>query len=97
MPNSPSAKKALRQSLARRDRNRAQRSALRTTIKKVRKAAEAGDEALANDAFRAAVKKLDQSAAKDLIHKNAAARTKSRLSALLKKTFTPEKTAPSAG
>ena len=97
MPNSPSAKKALRKSLKQRDRNRAQRSALRTAVKKVRKAAESHDEATATDAFHAAVKKLDQSAGKNLIHKNTAARTKSRLSALLKKTFNGEKAAQPAG
>jgi len=93
MPNSPSAKKSLRKSLKRRDINRPQRTALRTAIKKVRKLVEAGDEAGAKEAFRFAVKKLDQSADKDLVHKNTAARVKSRLSALLKKTFNPEKVA----
>jgi small subunit ribosomal protein S20 len=73
--------------------NRPQRTALRTAIKKVRKLVEAKDEGGAKDAFRVAVKKLDQSADKELIHKNTAARTKSRLSALLKKTFNPEKAA----
>jgi len=97
MPNSPSAKKSLRKSLKRRDLNRSQRSALRTAVKKVRKAAEAKDEATAREAFAVAVKKLDQSADKHLIHKNTAARTKSRLSALLKRTFNPEKVANAAG
>lgn len=83
MPNSPNAKKALRQSIKNRERNRQQRSALRTVIKKARAAATSGD-AGAQDAFRLAVKQLDQAASKKLIHKNAAARTKSRLSKLLK-------------
>lgn len=96
MPNSPSAKKALRKSLKRREMNRPQRTALRTALKKVRKLAEAKDEAAAKDAYRLAVKKLDQSADKNLIHKNTAARVKSRLSALLKKTFNPEKAAAAA-
>jgi small subunit ribosomal protein S20 len=76
--------------------NRPQRTALRTAIKKVRKLVEAKDEAGAKDAFRVAVKKLDQSADKNLIHKNTAARVKSRLSALLKKSFNPEKAAAAA-
>ncbi|MGC1273591.1 MAG: 30S ribosomal protein S20 [Planctomycetaceae bacterium] len=97
MPNSPSAKKALRKSLKKRELNRPQRSALRTAVKKVRKAVEAQDETAAKDAFRVAVKRLDQSADKDLIHKNTAARTKSRLSALLKKTFNADKAAQPAG
>jgi len=66
-------------------------------VKKVRKACEAQDEVGAKDAFRAAVKKLDESADKILIHKNSAARVKSRLSALLKKTFNPDKVAQPAG
>lgn len=85
MPNSENAKKALRQSEKRRLLNRDQRSALRTAVKKVRKAATEGDTDAAQTAFRHAVKKLDQAAAKNLIHKNTAARTKSRLSHLLKK------------
>ena len=97
MPNSPSAKKALRKSLKRRDLNRPQRTALRTAIKKVRRLVEAKDEAGAKEAFRLAVKKLDQSADKELVHKNTAARVKSRLSALMKKTFNPEKVAQPAG
>lgn len=96
MPNSPSAKKSLRKSLKRREMNRPQRTALRTAVKKVRKLVEAKDEAGAKDAFRVAVKKLDQSADKSLIHKNTAARVKSRLSALLKKTFNPERVAAKA-
>jgi small subunit ribosomal protein S20 len=84
MPNTSNAKKALRQNHKRRLQNRAQRSALRTVVKKCREAAVSGDSALAADAFRTAAKQLDQAAAKHLIHKNAAARTKSRLSRLLR-------------
>ncbi|MFG0335339.1 MAG: 30S ribosomal protein S20 [Maioricimonas sp. JB049] len=85
MPNSTSAKKALRQNLKRRQHNRTHRSALRTAIKKCRTAAEAGQHDQARDLFRVAVKQLDQAAAKGLVHRNTAARTKSRLSRLLKK------------
>lgn len=85
MPNTRNAKKALRQSQKRRLHNRAQRSALRTVIKKVRLAATGDDPEAAREAFRLAVKRLDQAAAKNLIHKNKAARTKSRLSKLLTK------------
>lgn len=81
MPNTTSAKKALRQNEARRLRNRSQRSALRTAIKKFRAAATDGTDPEATEsAFRTAVKKLDQAAAKHLLHKNTAARIKSRLS-----------------
>jgi small subunit ribosomal protein S20 len=85
MPNTPSAKKALRQNEKRRLQNRSQRSALRTAVKKVRTAAEGTDAAAAQEAYRLATKKLDQAAAKNLIHKNSASRTKSRLAKLLSK------------
>lgn len=86
MPNSASAKKSMRKAEVRRIRNRSARSALRTVLKKCRTAAAGEDAAVAQSAFRLAVKKLDQAAAHHLIHKNVAARTKSRLSRLLKKT-----------
>lgn len=83
MPNSSSAQKSHRQSERRRLHNRAQRSALRTAIKKFRSAVSQGSDAEAIEAaFRGAVKSLDQAAAKKLIHKNTAARTKSRLTKL---------------
>ena len=85
MPNSPSAKKSMRKAAVRRERNRSYRSALRTVLKRCRAAAAGNDPAAAEAAFRLAVKKLDQAAAQHLIHKNLAARTKSRLSRLLKK------------
>ena len=83
MPNTTSAKKALRQNAKRRLQNRSQRSALRTAVKKARLAVTAGGEE-ATEALRLATKRLDQAAAKNLIHKNTAARTKSRLSKLAK-------------
>lgn len=84
MPNTASAKKALRQSVKRRLHNRSQISALRTSVKKVRSLAAEGNLEGAAAALRVACRKLDQAAAKNLIHKNTAARTKSRLSKLLK-------------
>ncbi len=88
MPNTASAQKELRKSSSRRLRNRGQRSTLRSAIKKVRSAIEAKDQEAAEQAFRAAVKKLDQAAAKHLIHRNTAARTKSRLSKAVRTTVT---------
>ncbi len=85
MPNTPTAKKRLRQNDKRRVRNRSHRSALRSQIRKVRAAVEAGKLEEATSEFRVAVKRLDQAAASNLIHDNAASRTKSRLSALIKK------------
>jgi small subunit ribosomal protein S20 len=69
VPNIASAKKNMRKSRAASVRNRAQRSALRTALKK----AHAGDDTVA------AVKLLDRAARKGLIHKNTAARHKSRM------------------
>lgn len=89
MPNSASAKKRLRQNEARRLRHRATRTALRTNIKKVRKAVEAGDVELSESEFRITTKKLDQAAAKNILHANTAARYKSRLSAAIKKLKQP--------
>lgn len=74
MPNIASAKKNLRKSRAAAIRNRAQRSELRTALKKA-KGAEASDEVR-----QAAERLLDRAARKGLIHKNAAARHKSALS-----------------
>lgn len=85
MPNTASAKKRLRQNVVRRDRNRSAKSALRTQIKKVRKAIHDGNAEVGKIAFQAAVKKIDQAAGKDIIHANRAARIKSRLSRALKK------------
>lgn len=84
MPSSVGAKKRLRQNISRRLRNRSARSRLRTLIRKVRSAVGAGDVEASTAAFQAAVKGLDQAAAKKIIHPNKAARTKSRLSQTIK-------------
>jgi small subunit ribosomal protein S20 len=89
MPNTTSAKKALRQNQSRRLQNRSQRTALRNVIKKCRLAAVSGDAQAADAAFRLAVKRLDQAASKHLIHANTASRLKSRLSKLLKSQKAP--------
>ena len=86
MPNSVSAKKRLRQSLDRRDRNRSLRSNIRNQVRKLRAAIAGGDAAASETEFRATAKKLDQAAAKRILHANAAARLKSRLSAAVKAT-----------
>jgi small subunit ribosomal protein S20 len=101
MPNSASARKSMRKAAVRRERNRSNRSALRTVMKKARAAAAAAgtDAAAATEAVKLASKKLDQSAASHLIHKNAAARLKSRLSRLLKRSAaakTPAAKTPAA-
>lgn len=57
---------------------------MRTQVRRVREAVQAGDTEKAQAEFRIATKRLDRAAGKNLIHKNAAARTKSRLSQLIK-------------
>ena len=84
MPNSLSAKKRLRQSEVRRRRNNSIKSAMRGQVRKVRAAVQAGDVETSENEFRLAAKKLDQAAAKNVIHSNQAARTKSRLSKAIK-------------
>jgi small subunit ribosomal protein S20 len=84
MPNSNSAKKRLRQNVVHRDRNRATKSVIRGLIRKVLEAVAAGEVEQSEDNFRLAVKKLDKAAAKKVIHRNQAARLKSRLSAKIK-------------
>ncbi len=84
MPNSASAKKRLRQNATCNARNRAIKSNVRGKIRKVRAAIAAGNVEESEAAFRDVAKKLDQAAAKNIIHANAAARTKSRLSKAIK-------------
>ena len=81
MPKIKSAKKALRQAKVRTVHNRAQRSALRTALKRVR-TAESG--AAAAQAYGVAARLLDRAARKGLIHPNNAARHKSRLARFVK-------------
>ena len=73
MPNIASAKKNMRKSRAATVRNRAQRSALRTALKRAKATNASADDR------RTAVSLLDRAARKGLIHANAAARHKSRL------------------
>jgi small subunit ribosomal protein S20 len=80
MPHTQSAKKRLKQSNARKARNRSVKAELRSTTKTVRAAAAAGNLELAKTAGVAAQAKLDRAAARGVIHKNKAARVKSRLS-----------------
>lgn len=78
MANIKSQIKRNRQSERARDRNRAGRSTLRTTIKRFLTAAESG-EADPKETYAAASRALDKAASKGLIHKNKAANQKSRL------------------
>ncbi|MDR0337288.1 MAG: 30S ribosomal protein S20 [Planctomycetaceae bacterium] len=93
MPNIKSAKKRLRQNVATRERNRINRSFVRNRCKNVVKAVREGNAEEADRLFREAAKSLDQAGAKKTIHKNAAARKKSRLSALIRKLKEQSQTA----
>lgn len=84
MANIKSSKKRAKQTVVRNLRNASQRSMLRTSVKKVLKALNANDAAGAEAAFAAAQPLLDRFSARGLIHKNKAARHKSRLNARIK-------------
>lgn len=79
MPNIKSAIKRVKVSEKRRLRNASHKSALRTAVKSFETAAASNNVDTAKAALIAASKKLDKAATKGLIHKNAAARKKSRL------------------
>ena len=84
MANTVQARKRARQALAQRAHNMAQRSELRTAIKKVRAAIAAGDKAAASGVFQASMSVIDRIADKKIIHKNKASRHKSRLAQAIK-------------
>ena len=84
MANTKQAAKRAKQSVKRRGANVSLRTTLRTSIKKVTKAIESGDQAAAATALRTESAMLDRGARKGIIHKNKAARHKSRLAAQVK-------------
>jgi small subunit ribosomal protein S20 len=85
MPNIKSAKKRVIVTQTKTLRNKMFRTQLKTDIKKYQAALATGDQAAAQAAYRAAVKKIDQAAARGIIHKNAAARKKSQFTKALNK------------
>ncbi|MDG2090619.1 MAG: 30S ribosomal protein S20 [Gammaproteobacteria bacterium] len=84
MANSPQARKRAKQAESRRNHNAGFRSMVRTYIKKVDAAVESKDYDGATAAYNAAVPVIDRMADKGIIHKNKAARHKSRLNAGIK-------------
>jgi len=84
MANTKQARKRARQSNERNSLKSAQRSRVRSAIKSVRKAIASGDAQAAQAVFRSATRVIDSLADKDVVHKNNAARNKSRLSAAIK-------------
>ena len=79
MANSPQARKRAKQSEKRRQHNASQRSHFRTHIKAVVCRIEAGEKTAASEALTRAIPVIDRAANSGLIHKNKAARHKSRL------------------
>lgn len=84
MANIQSAKKRARQTEKRRKHNASSRSMMRTYLKNARESIAAGDKDVAQKAFEKVTSVLDKATQKGLIHKNKAARHKSRLSTKLK-------------
>jgi ribosomal protein S20 len=79
LPNIKSAKKRVLVAADHHERNMAQRSAMKSSLKKAASSITAGDVENAKVNFKIAAKTLDETASKGLIHKNQAARRKSRL------------------
>ena len=77
MPNIKSAKKRVLVTATKTMQNKMFKTSLKTALKKYEAAIEAGDKALATETYKDAVKKIDKAVAKNIIHKNAAARKKS--------------------
>ena len=83
MAHTKSAKKRVRQNEEHRLRNRRHRSRLRTAIKQLRAAVAAGDQEGGREQLPRTIALLDRMANRRVVHRNAAARTKSRLSRLV--------------
>lgn len=83
MPNTKGAKKRLRQSVVRRDRNRSQKTRFRQSLRRFREAVAANKLDEAKDLSISTARLLDKAASKGIIHRNKAARLKSRMSHLL--------------
>ena len=83
MPNIKSAKKRVIVTQTKTLQNKMFRTQLKTDIKKYQAALAAGDAALAQETYKQAVKKIDQAAARGIIHKNAAAHKKSQFTKAL--------------
>ena len=89
MANNASARKRIRQTACRTERNQARKSRMRTFVKKVETAIAGGDKALAAAAFLAAQPEMQRAAGKGVIHSNTVARKLSRLSKRIKALAAP--------
>lgn len=79
MPNTANQAKRDRQNLRQRQRNKAVRSTVRTSLKKFGSAVDAGDHGAAEVAYRVAARELDKAVTKGVLHRNHAANKKSRM------------------
>ena len=79
MPNIQSAKKRVRSNKRKADVNTLVKSSMRTAIKNCEKALKANDKTLASDKLNIAIQRIDKACTSGLVHKNKAARLKSRL------------------
>ena len=85
MPNIKSAKKRVQVSALQNARNKANKSALKTAVKKFEAAVASGNREQADSAYKVAVKTVDQGVKKGILHKNNAARKKSSMTLKLNK------------
>ena len=85
MANIKSAKKRIRTSAKKAEANKAVKSSVKTAIKKVRSAVDAGDKAAAQEQLKKAASTIDRAASKGVIHKNNAANKVSKLSSSVSK------------
>ena len=85
MPNIKSSKKDVISSKIAYEKNKANKSALKTNLKKYEAALESGNKAEAEAAYQVAIKAVDQAVNKGLLHKNNAARKKSAMTLKLNK------------
>ncbi|HEX8845977.1 MAG TPA: 30S ribosomal protein S20 [Pyrinomonadaceae bacterium] len=86
MPNHKSAEKRVRQNEKRRDTNRSNRGRLRTSIKKLRTALTTGDAKTVQGLLPETISTIDKAVQKGVLHRNAAARYKSRLTTRVNQT-----------
>ncbi len=94
MANTQSAKKRVRASLRKRNRNRATRSAVKTLVSRARRPAVPDGVSMTSDEVRRAISALDKAAEKGVLHPNNASRRKSRLMSALAKLAPAEKAGP---
>ena len=85
MPNIKSSKKDVLSSKIAYEKNKADKSALKTSVKKFEAALETGDKTAAQTAYTEAVQKVDKAVQKGILHKNTAARKKSSMTLRLNK------------